>query len=103
MNTLSFPTSACRLCRYYQPEGRRGGVCQQLGVPVRGSWSSCSLALPPFAPSWESIEDIWPQDHQQLSKQVLAVDSSLDCSLPKIAQENNPATVENLVTEVVLV
>jgi hypothetical protein len=102
MNTLSFPTSACRLCRYYQPEGRRGGVCQQLGVPVRGSWSSCSLALPPFAPSWENIEDIWHQD-QQLSKQALAVCSSLDGSLPKITEENNLATVENLATEVVLV
>ena len=52
-------TSACRSCRYYTPEGRRGGNCQQLGVPVRGVWKACSLALPPFAPSWEGIEEVW--------------------------------------------
>jgi hypothetical protein len=52
-------TSACRYCRYYKPEGRRGGTCQQLAVPVKSNWTACSLALPPFAPSWESLEDIW--------------------------------------------
>lgn len=52
-------TSACRYCRHYQPEGRRGGMCQQLGSPVQASWKACSLALPPFAPSWESLEDAW--------------------------------------------
>lgn len=59
MKQIKFLTSACKYCRYYQPEGRRGGVCQQLGAPVRGSWKACSLALPPFAPSWESLEDVW--------------------------------------------
>jgi len=102
MNTLNFPTSACRLCRYYQPEGRRGGVCQQLGVPVRGSWSSCSLAIPPFAPSWESIEDIW-HDDQRLSKQVLAISCSLDCSKPDITEEKPLPALEKLTAEVVLV
>lgn len=102
MNTLNFPTSACRLCRYYQPEGRRGGVCQQLGVPVRGSWSSCSLALPPFAPSWENIEDIWHEE-QLLSKQALAVGCSLDSSKPNIAEENSRVSTEKLATEVALV
>jgi hypothetical protein len=52
-------TSACKSCRFYTPEGRRGGNCQQLGVPVRGVWKACSLALPPFAPSWESLEEIF--------------------------------------------
>ncbi len=52
-------TSACKSCRFYTPEGRRGGNCQQLGVPVRGAWKACSLALPPFAPSWESLEEIF--------------------------------------------
>ncbi|MFB2835521.1 hypothetical protein [Floridanema evergladense] len=52
-------TSACKSCRFYTPEGRRGGNCQQLGVPVRGGWKACSLALPPFAPSWESLEEIF--------------------------------------------
>jgi hypothetical protein len=30
-----------------------------LGAPVRGSWKACSLAAPPFAPSWETLEDAW--------------------------------------------
>jgi hypothetical protein len=59
MKPIKFSTSACRYCRYYQPEGRRGGACQQLGAPVKASWKACSLALPPFAPSWESLEDSW--------------------------------------------
>ncbi|CCH68379.1 FIG00872625: hypothetical protein [Richelia intracellularis HH01] len=52
-------TSACKYCRHYKPEGRRGGVCQQLGTPVKGKWAACSLAIPPFIPSWESLEDVW--------------------------------------------
>ncbi|MEC4811866.1 MAG: hypothetical protein SAK29_01070 [Scytonema sp. PMC 1069.18] len=59
MKHMKSLTSACRYCRYYQPEGRRGGVCHQLGAPVRGHWKACSFALPPFAPSWESLEGVW--------------------------------------------
>lgn len=59
MKHMKLLTSACRYCRHYNPEGRRGGVCNQLGVQVQGNWKACSLALPPFAPSWESLEDVW--------------------------------------------
>lgn len=52
MKTIN--ASACRFCKHFQPEGRRGGFCQQLGTSVRGCWDACPLALPPFAPSWES-------------------------------------------------
>ncbi|HIK13345.1 MAG TPA: hypothetical protein IGS52_24315 [Oscillatoriaceae cyanobacterium M33_DOE_052] len=50
--------SACRYCRYFTPEGRRGGHCQQLGVPVQSKWKACCLAIPPFAPSWENTEAV---------------------------------------------
>ncbi|MCP6762386.1 MAG: hypothetical protein NHB32_27375 [Fischerella sp. CENA71] len=59
MKNIKYLTSACKYCRYYQPEGRRGGICQQLGAPVQASWKACSFALPPFAPSWEKLEDVW--------------------------------------------
>ncbi|MBD2437294.1 hypothetical protein [Nostoc sp. FACHB-110] len=59
MKPINFLTSACRYCRHYKPEGRRGGMCQQLGAPVQATWKACSLALPPFAPSWETLEDSW--------------------------------------------
>ncbi len=59
MKNIKYLTSACKYCRYYQPQGRRGGMCQQLGAPVQASWKACSFALPPFAPSWEKLEDVW--------------------------------------------
>jgi hypothetical protein len=58
MKPLNCLTSACRYCQYYQPEGRRGGVCRQLGVPVEGRWKACTLAIPAFAPSWEGLEEM---------------------------------------------
>jgi hypothetical protein len=39
---------SCRHCRYYQPEGRRGGSCKQLGVSVDSKWKACTLASFPF-------------------------------------------------------
>ncbi|MEB3175153.1 MAG: hypothetical protein VKN60_08225 [Cyanobacteriota bacterium] len=58
MKTANFLTSSCRHCRYYQAEGRRGGMCHQLNVPVQGEWSACTLAARPFANAWESLEDV---------------------------------------------
>ncbi|NJL00130.1 MAG: hypothetical protein HC910_06000 [Spirulinaceae cyanobacterium SM2_1_0] len=48
MNANS-PLGTCRCCTHYQPEGRRGGTCEQLGVPVKSCWQACSLAVRPFA------------------------------------------------------
>jgi len=102
MKTLNFPTSACRLCRHYQTEGRRGGMCQQLGVPVRASWKACSLALPPFAPSWESIEGIW-QDDKPVIKEAPPVRCSRGCSKRNPSEEKTPSLPEKLAVEVALV
>lgn len=78
-------TSACKSCRFYTPEGRRGGNCQQLGVPVRGGWKACSLALPPFAPSWESLEEIF-----NLQSKVLKVTEEMPM------EATQPSAVEEL-------
>lgn len=48
MQDLLTPISNCRHCRFYQPEGRRGGQCQQLSVTVQGAWQACALAASPF-------------------------------------------------------
>lgn len=48
MKSLAGNVSSCRHCSFYQSEGRRGGNCQQLGVPVQGNWSVCPLAVSPF-------------------------------------------------------
>jgi hypothetical protein len=58
MKTANFMTSSCRYCRYYQAEGRRGGLCNQLSVPVRGEWKACALAARPFATAWDNLEDV---------------------------------------------
>ncbi|MEG3840620.1 hypothetical protein [Microcoleus sp. herbarium14] len=65
-------TSACRHCRHYTPEGRRGGVCDLLSVPVQSQWKACSLAVSPFGSSWENIEEIglWQEQAVMLQETV---------------------------------
>ena len=63
MKTASFITSSCRYCRYYHSEGRRGGTCHQLNVPVQAQWSACPLAAGPFSTSWENLEDVVHLEH----------------------------------------
>ena len=58
MKKANFLASACRFCRFYKPEGRRGGSCQKLSVPVESSWKACSLCSLPFNQEWESLEEI---------------------------------------------
>ncbi|MGQ4648002.1 hypothetical protein [Lyngbya aestuarii] len=53
---LSSSPSVCRCCQFYKTQGRNGGQCQKLGVPVSGQWCSCTLALLPFAASWQVDE-----------------------------------------------
>lgn len=85
-------TSACKSCRFYTPEGRRGGNCQQLGVPVRGGWKACSLALPPFAPSWESLEEIF-----NLQSEVLKVTEvvPMEATQPSPLEDLEPSYVDS--------
>lgn len=58
MSDLNLAVTSCRHCQHYQGEGRRGGHCQQLGAQVQGAWKSCSLAIPPFSPSWETPQPL---------------------------------------------
>ncbi|MGV2828652.1 hypothetical protein [Myxosarcina sp. GI1(2024)] len=72
MNITKISTSACRYCRYYKPEGRRGGGCQMLGVPVKSSWKACALACSPFETNFIELEDIF-----NLETSLLETPSSL--------------------------
>lgn len=58
MNQLPLLTSACRSCRHFVPQGRRGGICEKLNVPVQGSWKSCSFAVSAFSSSWDGWDNI---------------------------------------------
>ncbi|MGL5193878.1 MAG: hypothetical protein ACRC8Y_09760 [Chroococcales cyanobacterium] len=68
MKPLNSLTSCCRNCRYYEPEGRRGGACEQLNVPVQAAWKSCSLASPAFTPSWKALEDLLQWERENLDR-----------------------------------
>ena len=59
MNERIFLTSACRYCGFYNPQGRRGGSCQRLGVPVEGNWKACAFASHPFDTTLKKLEDIF--------------------------------------------
>ena len=102
MKTLNFLTSACRYCRHYCVEGRRGGMCQQLGVPVRGSWKACSLALPQFASSWESIEKIL-QDEKLILKEAICGNGSLNDFNPEPTQAQASTPTKTIVLKAALV
>ncbi|MEG3896035.1 MULTISPECIES: hypothetical protein [unclassified Microcoleus] len=66
-------TSACRHCRHYTPEGRRGGVCDLLSVPVQSQWKACSLGVSAFGLSWENLEEIELWQEQTVTLQEAAV------------------------------
>ena len=57
MQAVNNPVSCCRGCRYYQVEGRRGGLCHQLNVPVQANWKACTLASHSFANPWKNHPD----------------------------------------------
>ncbi|MGD1917481.1 MAG: hypothetical protein ACFCAD_00535 [Pleurocapsa sp.] len=86
MKEINFSTSACRYCRFYKPEGRRGGSCNMLGVPVQSSWKACTFASPPFETTLKKLEDIFQletsvnrESNRNTSTQISNVD--LDNSL----------------------
>jgi len=102
MKTLNSLTSACRYCRYYTPEGRRGGMCQLLGAQVHGGWNACHLAIPAFAPSWENLEQMMSLPDAQ----PVALDSRpVGCTLPALKPSNKAisSTAETERTNVALV
>ncbi|MGQ4650545.1 hypothetical protein [Lyngbya aestuarii] len=102
MKTSSFSISACRLCRYYQPEGRRGGLCQQLGVPVKACWKPCALALEPFATSWKGLDVIWQKD-ELISSAELNVNCSTRESEQNLPHGNGVVQRESLTAEMAIV
>jgi hypothetical protein len=63
MSAAKSPISACRYCRFYQPEGLHRGKCDRLNASVESDWEACSLSSPAFTPNWDSVEELvlnWP-------------------------------------------
>ncbi|MEC4804683.1 MAG: hypothetical protein SAJ72_10545 [Jaaginema sp. PMC 1080.18] len=84
MKPANFSTSTCRLCNYYTPEGRRGGVCRQLGVEVRGCWRACCLGTPAFTKTISLRQEITRLE------QSLTLDYGMEIErvYPETASEN---------------
>lgn len=58
MKTTLQSDLACRLCQHFAPEGRRGGTCQALDVPVQGEWNACPLLKLQFSQCPERVERV---------------------------------------------
>ena len=56
MRKTQSDVTACRFCKHYNPEGRRGGSCGMLNVTVEAEWHSCNLAVSPFISIWDQGE-----------------------------------------------
>lgn len=97
MKTSCSSTPACRHCRYYMPEGRRGGHCQQLNVAVQSGWKACSLAIPPFSPTWENLEQIMRWQERAIAVQEVTVSDPLPVAPEKTVTETLPISPKPVV------
>ncbi len=85
MKANNYPASACRYCRFYNPEGRRGGVCSQLNVLVKAHWKSCQFACSAFNNDWETSPEI----------AILEKSFTLGCATPSASLETENDVVTN--------
>jgi hypothetical protein len=87
-------TSVCRYCRFYRPDGLRGGACEQLGVSVKSGWTACQLALPAFASNWHNAEELaaanWSTELPQIvhSEEQLATVGNVNRSNILVSSNN---------------
>ena len=92
MKPKNYSTSSCRYCRFYNPEGRRGGICSQLNVSVKAHWKSCQFSCPVFADDWQEYPEI----------ALLEKSFSLGCATPssnlKVESQNHQNNRDNEVT-----
>ncbi|MGQ9869880.1 hypothetical protein [Leptodesmis sp.] len=89
MNHTSSSTFLCRHCRYYTPQGRRGGHCNKLNVGVKSQWEACNLVASPFVSTWKDFGDmmLWPQKVLELQEAIMAhTDEATTEELTEIAQ-----------------
>lgn len=78
MNVCQSGVSSCQRCRFYTLEGRRGGYCSQLGVPVQAKWSACALAVPFFVDALTPVAKlpVWSQEVDVTSPEPSLSESS---------------------------
>ncbi|MBW4485194.1 MAG: hypothetical protein KME14_21875 [Tildeniella torsiva UHER 1998/13D] len=92
MKSAQCRVSSCSRCRFYTPEGRRGGQCSQLGVPVESRWEPCSLAVPVFAPPLVVMKplDFLPQPLELSFPEVSLKAARLEAALEAPSVQGHP-------------
>ena len=89
MKDTQYSTSVCRFCRFYEPEGRRGGSCQKLGVPVEGSWEACALASSPFDTTLKKLENIFQlETSMSLNSHKLLVSTVVNLEIKRMSEKS---------------
>ena len=88
-------TSVCRYCRFYEPEGRRGGSCQKLGVRVESQWKACTFAASPFKTTVKKLEEIFQLNTVRLASNISKVDAKDSHSETDIKQTDRVAIDRN--------
>lgn len=84
MKSNNYFASACRYCRFYHPEGRRGGMCSQLNVLVKAHWKACQFSSPAFKPDWQTLPEI----------AMLEKSFSLGCATPSANLETESQAIK---------
>ena len=93
---MKFVASCCSRCSHYTPEGRRGGQCGQLGVPVKGQWKACSLSVPVFL---TSLSDLQPLEILPKPIAIRLPESRLEPVESAQFDDSTPLTVSYLNSE----
>lgn len=93
MKETNFLNLSCRHCRHYQPEGRRGGSCEILGVSVDSSWKACTLASSPFEKAFTDLNPNLTNLNTALTtlEEIVHLETAL--SLPYKLYKNNRSQV----------
>ncbi|MEM6450187.1 MAG: hypothetical protein AAF703_07730 [Cyanobacteria bacterium P01_D01_bin.105] len=99
--------SRCGLCRFYVHEGRRGGTCSQLNVPVGSRWQACCLGASPFQVASEvKISEIemgishWKSSHEVKPTEMPIADrTAIECSMTEYSVIENPVAQRSVVAE----
>lgn len=71
MKSSNNSTFSCRFCQHYEMEGRRGGSCRTLNVPVQGNWEACPFAIRSFIQAPVPVAEIIDESNMSVSDEKI--------------------------------
>jgi hypothetical protein len=93
MQVTPLSISVCRLCKFYRPEGRRGGHCEKLDASVQGQWEACPLASHPFMSDWDEVSRLAIANRRVALTPVLTSQSFVPAPAHHQPLTNPPLTI----------